>query len=370
MHHFFSKNIYFLLRKLETRTHELNYLFWECTSRCNLSCLHCGSDCSAERSGEDMPLADFLSALDTIESESDNLLVVLTGGEPLLRQDIELCGREIRKRGMRWGMVSNGYLYDRQKHISLLNSGLGALTISLDGLEVTHNWLRNTRDSFSKVERAINLAASSARLNFDVVTCVNSRNISELQLIYDYLVSNEVKAWRLFTIAPIGRAKNNKHLFLSDVQFKELLDFICQKRKLKSIDIKFSCEGYVGQYELKVRDSYFFCRAGINIGSILSDGSISACPNIDKSFIQGNIYEDNFYKIWQTKFHPFRNRSWTKRGQCENCSEYSCCQGNGLHTWHGDKANPLICHNEKIKNALKFHNQGHIISGEHRHTGK
>lgn len=71
-----------------------------------------------------MPLADFLGALDTIPSPSDNFTIVLTGGEPLLRKDLELCGREIRKRGFRWSMVSNGYLYDEAKHVSLLNAGL------------------------------------------------------------------------------------------------------------------------------------------------------------------------------------------------------------------------------------------------------
>ena len=340
-------------KKTETKIHELNYLFWECTSRCNLSCLHCGSDCSKDNSTEDMPLADFLSALDTIKSKSDNFTVVLTGGEPLLRTDIELCGREIRKHGARWSLVSNGYLYDLQKHISLLNAGLGALTLSLDGLEETHNWLRNTNNSFSKVDTAINLAASSSRLNFDVVTCVNSRNIHELSSIYTYLTGKGVKAWRLFTIVPIGRAKNNQELLLTDFQFKELMDFISLKRKQNSIDIKFSCEGYVGPYELKVRDSFFFCRAGINIGSILKDGSISSCPNIDRTLSQGNIYKDNFYEVWESRFHPFRDRSWTKTGKCESCSDYLFCQGNGLHNWHNNKKNVLICHKEKLLNALE-----------------
>ncbi|MBP1664392.1 MAG: radical domain protein, partial [Bacteroidetes bacterium] len=126
-------------KKSEAKYHELNYLFWECTTRCNLNCRHCGSDCSKDSFYKDMPLDDFLKALDTIQTPSENFTVVLTGGEPLLRKDIEICGREIRKRGMRWSMVSNGYLYDNEKHISLLNAGLGALTISIDGLESSHN---------------------------------------------------------------------------------------------------------------------------------------------------------------------------------------------------------------------------------------
>jgi radical SAM enzyme (rSAM/lipoprotein system) len=354
MYGIFKKSFFRQFKKIETKFHNLNYLFWECTSKCNLNCLHCGSDCSTDSSFKDMPLADFLLALDTIESKADNFIVVLTGGEPLLRKDIELCGREIRKRGMRWGMVSNGYLYDQQKHIALLNAGLGALTISLDGLEDTHNWLRNTKKSFSKVEAAINLAASSSRLNFDVVTCVNKKNLEELPLIFDFLAGKGVKAWRLFTIIPIGRAKNNQDLFLSDLEFKRMLDFIWAKRKLKSINIKFSCEGYVGQYELKVRDNYFFCRAGINIGSILKDGSISACPNIDRIFSQGNIYRDNFYEVWQSKFQLFRNRSWTRTGKCEKCSDYIDCLGNGLHNWHEGKENVLVCHNEKLRKAINI----------------
>jgi radical SAM protein with 4Fe4S-binding SPASM domain len=131
------------------------------------------------------------------------------------------------------------------------------------------------------------------------------------------------------------------------------MDFIAESRKSKAIDVKFSCEGFVGKYEPKVRDSGFFCRAGINIGSILIDGSISACPNIDRSFAQGNIYTDNFYETWETKFQPFRDRNWTKTGKCISCSNYADCQGNGFHNWHGDKQQVLVCHNKKIMNGLK-----------------
>jgi len=240
---------------------------------------------------------------------------------------------------------------NEKRHISLLNAGLGALTISLDGLKDSHNWLRNNENSFNRVDRAIGLAASSSRLNFDVVTCVHRRNIDELPQIHKYLLSKAVKAWRLFTIVPIGRAESNPDLSLSDEQFKSLMDFIVEKRGERTMDVKFSCEGYVGDYEMKVRDSPFFCRAGINIGSILIDGSISACPNIDRSFAQGNIYRDNLYDVWQTKYQAFRERSWAKKGKCSDCKEWRDCQGNGFHNWHGDKNTVLVCHHEKLQNA-------------------
>ena len=340
-------------RESETLLHELNYLFWECTARCNLNCLHCGSDCSKNSLYRDMPAVDFFKAIDTIKNIPQNFTVVFTGGEPLLRNDLEFCGKELRKRGFRWSVVTNGHLYDKQRHISLLNAGMGALTISLDGLKESHNWLRNNRNSFDKVTHSIQLAVSSSRINFDIVTCVNQKNFNELEQIRELLISKNVRAWRLFTIIPIGRAANNSDLLLTDNQFLELMDFITKHRKTKEIDIKFSCEGYVGKYEPKVRDTNFFCRAGINIGSILIDGSISACPNIDRTFAQGNICTDNFYEVWQKKFQPFRNREWTKIGQCDSCRDYKDCQGNGFHNWHGEKKNVLVCHKEKIEKATE-----------------
>jgi len=343
-----SQSLFLKFKQQESKIHEISYLFWECTSRCNLNCLHCGSDCSKDSHHADMPMEDFFKAIDTIKQARYPVTVVLTGGEPLLRKDIETCGKELRRRGFRWSMVSNAYLYNENKHNSLLNAGMGALTFSLDGMEENHSWLRNSKTIFKKVDKAIDLAVSSSRLNFDIVTCVNQRNLNELPDIYDYLIRKGVKAWRLFTIAPIGRAVTNKELMLKPGQLKLLLDFIAGKRSEKVMDMKFSCEGYVGHYENLVRDGFFFCRAGINIGSVLIDGSISACPNIDRSFSQGNIYHDNFFHIWQTGFQDFRNRDWAKKGRCKNCKDFKFCQGNGLHFWHGDKENVLVCHKEQL----------------------
>lgn len=347
----FKKYLFRKFKEAEVDQHELSYLFWECTTRCNLDCLHCGSDCSKTSDFDDMPLQDLMQALDTIIEPSPNLIVVITGGEPLVRSDLERCGKAIRDRGFSWSIVSNGHNYSRERHISLLNSGLGALTFSLDGLKESHNWLRNNSSSFDRVSDAIDLASSCSHLNFDIVTCVNQRNIEELHELKEFLISKGVKAWRFFTIVPIGRAVDNPQLHLSDKQFVSLMEFIKEARAENIIDIKFSCEGYVGRYEADVRDTPFFCRAGVNIGSILIDGSISACPNIDRSLVQGNIYKDNFFQIWSSKFSAFRDRSWTKRGQCASCDAYRNCQGNGLHNWHGAKDNVLICHHNKIEQA-------------------
>lgn len=265
-----------------------------------------------------------------------------------MRSDITEAGRQLRKRGFRWGMVSNGLLYTPEIHNSLLNAGMGSLTFSVDGLEANHNWMRNSRLSFSAVASAIDLVVRSPRINFDIVTCVNSKNINELPELYKFLVSKGVKAWRLFTITPIGRSQQYPELFLNQKQMVSLMNFIVEHRNRKEIDVKFSCEGYTGKYEDKVREGFYFCRAGINIGSVLVDGSISACPNISRDFVQGNIYRDNFADVWAGAFEPFRNRNWTRKGKCAVCPEYNLCLGNGMHWWHSEKDEVLLCHKQYI----------------------
>ena len=169
-----------------------------------------------------------------------------------------------------------------------------------------------------------------------------------LLFLKDLFISKNVKAWRLFTIAPIGRAINNNDLQLDSFQLRQLMDFIYHARTDKRIDTKFSCESYVGDYEKKVRDSFFFCRAGINIASILIDGSISACPNINRHFVQGNIYNDRFLDIWDNKFDLMRNRTWTRTGVCLNCNDYKNCNGGAMHLWD-EKQNYIIdCINKKL----------------------
>lgn len=303
-----------------------------------------------------MPLADFLAATKPLVDKTgrDNIMVVLTGGEPLMRNDIPEIGLALRKAGFRWGMVSNGLKYTSDLHSALLASGMGATTISLDGLEDNHNFFRGNKYSFSAALNAIRLISSSDRLNSDVVTCVHERNINELEEIYQLLIKNGVKAWRLFTISPIGRAREHDFTCLSRKNFVKLMEFIVEKRKKKNgMKVSFSCEAYVGPYEFKVRDSAFFCRAGINIASILADGSISACPNISREFIQGNIYQESLMDVWANNFREFRLPDMKKNGKCNDCQNFKDCRGGAMHLRNREKGN-FYCHNARLGSEKKY----------------
>ncbi|MEA2077780.1 MAG: TIGR04133 family radical SAM/SPASM protein [Candidatus Marinimicrobia bacterium] len=345
---FFS--IFRFYRHNQARLHPLNYLFWECTLKCNLDCVHCGSDCSKEALVPDMPLGDFLKVLDRIKEEIDprKIMVVLTGGEPTLRKDLEIAGKEFIKRGFPWGMVSNAYALSKEKIHKLHEAGLGSLTISLDGLKESHDWFRGHSGSFERALGSIQVAAGIPQMIFDVVSCIHKRNLKELPAIRDLLIENGVKKWRLFIIFPKGRAKDNPELKLSDEEFRSVYDFIVETRKEGKINASAGCEGFLGDYELEARDYPFFCRAGIQIGSVLVDGSISACPSLREDYIQGNIYRDDFMDVWTHRFDIMRNRKWTKTGRCKTCKVYPWCEGNGLHLRDEKSGELLLCHYEKL----------------------
>ena len=335
----------------EANRHQLNYLMWECTLRCNLMCKHCGSDCRKGMQQKDMPLADFLRVVDSITPHVNphKTMIVITGGEPLMRPDLETCGQELYKREYPWGFVSNGLAMTEERLDRLIAAGLRSVTISLDGLEASHNAMRGHPDSFKRAFAAIKMLVDrQEHLIFDVVTCASPHTFSQLPQVKELLIEAGVKQWRIFTIIPIGRAAQFTELQLPPKEFKALFDFIKSTRKEGRIGLSYGCEGFLGSYEAEVRDNFFFCRAGINVGSVLVDGSISACPNLRANFIQGNIYNDDFMEVWNKRYQPFRNREWTKTGDCADCKYFRYCQGNGMHL-RDENGNLLFCHLKRLQ---------------------
>ncbi len=329
--------------------HPLRQLFWECTLRCNLSCRHCGSDCKATAAFKDMPLEDFSKVLNSVAKAADphKVMIVITGGEPLMRPDLENCGRLIYSKGFPWGMVSNGLALSRERFDRLLRSGLRALTISLDGLEADHDWMRGRKGSYQKAVEAISMAAACKDIEFDVVSCINRRNYGKLDEIRELLIGLGVKNWRLFSVFPLGRAASDPELQLTDWQFTGLMDFIKATRKEGRIHASYGCEGFLGRYEGDVRDQFYFCHAGITVGGVLCDGSISACTSIRSDYHQGNIYQDDFMEVWNSRFTQYRDRSWMHKDECGDCKYWKYCRGNGMHLRDAD-GRLILCHLKRI----------------------
>lgn len=321
------------LRHERRRKHILRQLFWECTRRCNLSCRHCGSDCKSSSSLPDMPAADFLRVVDSLMPHVDphKVNIVITGGEPLVRDDLEYVGRQLYDRGFPWGIVTNGLMLTPRRLETLRRAGIHNITVSLDGLEENHNWMRGHPMSFCRAYEAIRHISAATDLNSDVVTCVNRRSLGQLSQQKELLIDAGVRRWRLFTIFPTGRAAAYPEFELTDAETDSLMRFIADTRREGRIHASFCCEGFMAGYEGEIRDYLYECQAGVSIASVLLDGAIGSCPSIRADYTQGNIYDDDFWDVWQHRFGPYRDRGWMRTGPCADCSFWRYCEGNGFH---------------------------------------
>ncbi|MBO7185740.1 MAG: TIGR04133 family radical SAM/SPASM protein [Alistipes sp.] len=331
--------------------HELRTLFWECTLRCNLKCRHCGSDCRTDVLQRDMPLEDFLRVLDeevTPNVDPSRVLIIFSGGEVLVRPDLEEAGREVTRRGYMWGMVTNGMSLTAQRLQSLVEAGLRTVSVSFDGFEEVHNDIRQSSHSFARARAAIANIRKVKNLAYDVITCVTPAMIDRLEEWKEFLIAEGITNWRIFSIFPAGRAKGDDNLHLNAEQFQRLMEFIRQTRKEARIALNYACEGFLGGYEAEVRDHFYMCNAGISVASIRVNGDISGCTSVRGNYTQGNIYRDHFWEVWQNRFEAFRDRTWTRCDECKECKVWEHCRGGGMHL-RDDEGKLMYCHYNMLK---------------------
>jgi len=177
-------------------------------------------------------------------------------------------------------------------------------------------------------------------------------NLHELDKIAELLIEKGMQSWRLFRIFPSGRADNNENVLLSFEQTQEMINWIAKNKnslQKKGLTLNLSCEGWLPySIDKTVRDAPFFCRAGINMASILSDGTITGCSNNHPEFYEGNILKDNFESLWEFGFQKFRKRSWLSDTVCAECKHVSFCQGGSIHLWNPKNDRPNFCYVKDI----------------------
>ena len=332
----------------ELRSHpRLTYLFAELTDCCNLACMHCGSSCGVNGRYIDTEL--LLRTLGTVADDFEPRIVMicLTGGEPMMHRDFFAIAEGIHHLGFPWGITTNGTLIDAKAAERMASLGLGSVTLSLDGLEETHDSLRQVKGSFKKVLRAVE-HLHAADIDVQITAVIHRKNYHELERLYELMCELKVESWRVISIEPIGRALLNGDLLLSDGQMLGLLDFIREKRYSQDtpMDVCFGCSHYLSyEYEHELRDNYFICGSGIYVGSILCNGDIYSCLDIERrpELIQGNIAHDRFSDIWRDGFRQFRSDRTQLCEKCRCCAEREFCAGDSTHTWDFDKNEPMFC---------------------------
>ncbi len=326
----------------------LRCLFIELTDRCNLLCRHCGSECDPTRSHY-IDTGLITKAIWEIAEDlgNDSYMICITGGEPLLHPDFEDIVNTINWCDIPWGMTTNATLIDREMASKLKKLKMGSISISLDGLKEEHEWLRRVPGSFDKtVEGIKNL--QSVGIEVQVTTVIHKRNLEKKEEMYEFMRYLGIRSWRVVNVDPIGRAELDDELFLSRDEIIKLNEFIREKRfnPDNPMDVCYGCSHYLSyEYERETRDFYFQCGAGTTIASILHNGDIYGCLDIERrpELIQGNIRKDRFLDVWYNQFEQYRQDRSELCAECRTCQEKEYCGGDSMHTWDFDKGEPKLC---------------------------
>jgi len=136
---------------------------------------------------------------------------------------------------------------------------------------------------------------------------------------------------------------------LTPDDYRQLFEFIQQKRR-QDYPLEYGCSHYLGlEYEAEVREWYWLCNAGVYTASIMANGDIGACLDIERrpETIQGNIRHDRLLDVWQNRFELFRRDLSDSCSSCQSCDHVRFCRGDAHHSWDYDNNRPMVCFKDR-----------------------
>lgn len=302
-----------------------SFVIWDSTKRCNLDCVHCGSQGNYEKELKTEEIKDIINQLVLLGVKNFQI----TGGEPLLRKDFIEILNYAYKKGLNTSFATNGYYINENKVKLISKTNVSLIQTSIDGTKNIHNSIRKNQKSFDKAIDAIKLLKKYSKSKISVATAVMPKNIDALDQLKDTLIPMDIDLWNIGTIMPVGKAKGNPSLFLSKEQFGYLIRFILASKKEINIEIGENFP-YLGRFDKEVRKNPKICPIGILSCCIGSDGHIRGCPDQpDTGFYrEGYIRTETFEEIWKRGFKRYRAREILKEDKkCSTCNHRTDCFG-------------------------------------------
>jgi nif11-class peptide radical SAM maturase 3 len=357
------------LTKFKRREH--SYAVWEITLKCNLACSHCGSRAGEARTDE-LTTAE---ALDLVRQMAEVGIteVTLIGGEAFLRRDWLEIARAITDHGMICGMVTGGFGVSAGTAAKMKQAGLNAVSVSIDGLEETHDRLRGKVGSWKSCFNTLR-HLRDAGIYIGTNSQINRNSVPELPLLYESIYEAGVKGWQWSMTVPMGNAADNDNILL---QPSELLDvfpmlaLVVRQARLDGVAVQPGNNvGYYGPYEKLLRNTgdptggYLWqgCKAGMSTLGIEADGAIKGCPSLPTSaYTGGNIRKRSLHDIvTQAPELNINQGQGTSAGTshlwgfCKTCDYADLCRGGCTWTSHVffDKpGNNPYCHHRSLVQA-------------------
>lgn len=309
---------------------------WNTTSRCNLFCRHCyresgpGADASGELSTREG--RNLIAAI----ARAGFRLLILSGGEPLLREDILDLVAAAREAGLVPAMGTNGTLLTADVARALASAGLRGVAVSVDSLDREyHDAFRGMKGAYDLTQRGI-ANALAAGLRVQINLTLTARNLDQFDAMVDHYEALGVQAVHPFFLVPTGRALSMADGELTSDAYFAMIRKILARQRTTTVELKPTCAPQFMPMALEMGLPQRFsrgCLAGISYCCILPRGQVHVCPYLPVE--AGDVRNAPFDEIWERSevFRKLRGFS-SYGGSCGRCEHVAICGGCRARAYH------------------------------------
>ncbi|NMG05993.1 nif11-class peptide radical SAM maturase 3 [Brasilonema sp. UFV-L1] len=348
----------------------VSYAVWEITLKCNLACQHCGSRTGQTRAKE----LSTKEALDLVRQMAEVGIteVTIIGGEAFVRPDWLEIASAITNAGMLCGMTTGGYGITLDTARRMKEAGIRVVSVSVDGLEATHDRLRGRKGSWQWAFKTMSYL-KEVGIPFGCNTQINRLSAPEFPQIYECIRDAGVFAWQIQLTVPMGNAADNSEILLQPYELLDVYPMIArvaQRAKQEGVQVQPGNNiGYYGPYERLLRGGHAWafwqgCNAGLSTLGIEADGAIKGCPSLPTSAYTGGNIRDHSLRtiIEQTEELRFNLGADTPKGTehlwgfCKSCEFAELCRGGcswTAHVFFDKRGNNPYCHHRALTQAKR-----------------
>jgi radical SAM protein with 4Fe4S-binding SPASM domain len=316
--------------------HDLSLLAINLTRRCNLACAHCYLDAKTLRhgDGDELSTTEVQALLDDVASLGHGTMVVLTGGEPLLRKDLEALIRHGSALGLPMVVGTNGMLLSERRVRSLKSAGALGLGISLDSLDPDrHDRFRGRTGAWAKTMAGIERCRRNG-VDFQLHFSVTDANAHELPSMVEFARSCGARSLNVFFLVCVGRARSV--MALAPQRYEAwLVDLIRTQAEHPDLIVRPRCAPHYKRIAHQLQPQAAInrisgregdgCIAGVHYARVNHRGGVTACPYIEKEV--GTIRESAFSALWAGAEDFARLRAPALEGKCGACEYRALCGG-------------------------------------------
>jgi len=288
------------------------------TRQCNLHCKLCLSSSGKSDSGE-LTTEELFDLIDQMK-KVDKPLLAIGGGEPLIRKDIFQVIAYARMNGIPVSIVTNSLLVTEQTAELLESLDLYTITVSIDGLEKNHDLVRGKGNFKRAIEKIKILRKYCKTTKLAMRVTVNTCNLKDCKKLIKLAETLSFDTIRLTPALPLGRAKENQNLLISQEQYIQFLKD-CHGVKSK---IQVLLPDQSNKDPEMIRQGEFGCHCGKETCWITQTGELYPCIFFGKHYVAGNIRDESFLSLWKKAKEMVR---LCGNDTCNTCGNYKNCRG-------------------------------------------